>query len=281
LIELLMKSLVLLMMLLVALPNFELARGSPDEGKGNPFDDHPEAIEAGQKLFSQMCSGCHGAKAEGGRGPNLENGELIHNKGEDKLFLSIHNGVPGTEMLPFNVPDNQIWQMLAFIHNLSAPAAESRAPGDPEDGKAIYLGKGHCANCHMILGHGGFIGPDLSNIGMSHSWKQLQQALRDPKTRSREGYEGATIATKAGARISGVIKDHTNYSLALLDASGNLHLLPMQEIREITLRKDSLMPDDYDRALTPKEIENLLAFLSRQSVRPIKLQASSAGRPKG
>ena len=128
-----MKNLVLLMMLLVALPNFELAHGSSDEGKGNPFDDHPEAIEAGQILFSQMCSGCHGAKAEGGRGPNLENGELIHNKGEDKLFLSIHNGVPGTEMLPFNLPDNQKividskLSLVAFNDYVNACAEEERA----------------------------------------------------------------------------------------------------------------------------------------------------------
>ena len=184
-------------------------------------------------------------------------------------------------MPPFDLPDQQIWQLLAFIRNLSAPAAESRVPGDPEAGKAIYFGKGNCTDCHTILGQGGFLGPDLSNIGMSHSWKQLKQALLDSKSRSRTGYQGASVLTQGGGRITGIIKDQTNYSVAIQDANGNLHLLLMRDVREITLRNGSLMPDDYDRRLTAKEIEDVLAFLSRLSVRPVTVQPSSANHPKG
>src|SRR5208282_4203885 len=130
---------VVLMLAFLGLPYFGKAQDSPDEEKGpqNPFERRLEAIDAGQKLFATMCSGCHGTKAEGGRGPNLADGQLIRNKGRRHLFASIRKGVPAGDMPPFDLPDDQIWQLLAFIHSLSAPAAESQVPGDPEAGKAI------------------------------------------------------------------------------------------------------------------------------------------------
>jgi putative heme-binding domain-containing protein len=126
----------------------------------------------------------------------------------------------------------------------------------------------------MIMGHGGYMGPDLSNAGMSHSWKQLKQALLDPGSLPQAGYQGATVLTQDGSRISGIVKDNTNYSVAIQDADGNLHLLLMQDIREITYRSVLLMPADYGRRLTAKEIGDVLAFLSRQSVRPVRVARS-------
>ena len=43
----------------------------------NPVAGKPEAISAGRKLFLDSCSGCHGAEAEGGRGPNLARGDRV------------------------------------------------------------------------------------------------------------------------------------------------------------------------------------------------------------
>jgi len=283
LIALLMKILVIFPLAFLWLPCSGNAqeRRQEENATANSLNGQPEAIEAGQKLFATMCSGCHGAQAEGGRGPNLEDGRLVRLKDDQHLSDSIRKGVPGTEMPPFNLLDEQIWQLLAFIRSLSAPAAESRVPGDPEAGRVIFFGKANCGACHMILGHGGFSGPDLSNIGMSHSWKQLRQALVDPKSRSRAGFQGGMVLTKGGSRITGIIKDSTNYSVAIQDVEGNLHLLPMQDIREITYRSGSSMPDDYDRRLTAKEMDDVLAFLSRQSVRPVRVPSSSAGHLKG
>jgi cytochrome c oxidase cbb3-type subunit III len=282
-IESLMKTLVLFLLAFLWLAHFGKAqeRRYEENAAENPYQGRSDAIEAGRRLFAGMCSGCHGAQAEGGRGPNLEDGQIVRLKDDHHLFDSIRKGVPGRDMPPFNLPDEQIWQLLAFIHSLSAPAAESQVPGDPEAGRVIFFGKAACGACHMILGHGGFTGPDLSNIGMSHSWKQLRQALLDPKSRSRAGYQGVVAVTKGGSRITGIMKDQTHYSAAILDGDGNLHLLSMRDIREITYRSGSLMPDDYDRRLTAKEIEDVLAFLSRQSVRPVTVHSSTAGHPKG
>ena len=270
-----------LLFLLVTLPGLWAPAKAQENnqmqnGVMNPREMNPDTIAAGQKLFTAACSGCHGARAEGGRGPNLADGTLVRRKDPQQLFGSIRRGVPGTDMPPFNLPDAQIWQMLVYIYSLSTPAAESRVPGDAEAGKATFIGKGNCAHCHMILGRGGFLGPDLSNIGMSRSWNQLRQALLDSNSRSTSGYQGVTVITAAGPPITGIVKYRTNYSVGVQDAGGNLHLLPMHDVRELLFRKGSLMPDDYPRRLTPGEIDDVVAFLSRQSVRPIKIPGAPA-----
>jgi putative heme-binding domain-containing protein len=274
----LMKTLRFLLITLAWLLCSGKAQDSSQKSTGamNPLEGRPDAIEAGQKLFAGACSGCHGAHAEGGRGPNLADGSLIRRRDDQRLFASIRNGVPGADMPPSTLPDAQIWQLLAYIRSLSAPAAESYVAGDPETGKDVFSGKGGCGHCHMILGRGGVLGPDLSNIGMSRSWKQLKRALLDPKSRSRAGFQGVTVVTTRGPQITGIVKDNTNYSVEVQDAEGNLHLLPMQDVRELIFRRGSLMPGDYDRRLTPKEIDDVLAYLSRQSLRPIRVRPSPA-----
>src|SRR6266478_4708381 len=111
---------------------------------------------AGRKLFLASCSGCHGANAEGGRGPNLTEGRAIRRLDDEALFASIKSGVPGTDMPPTNLPDDQIRSVAAFVRSLSAPAYQSKVAGDAEAGASIFFGLGGCTGCHMIRGRGGF-----------------------------------------------------------------------------------------------------------------------------
>lgn len=270
-----------LLVLLLGLPFLVCGQGPVDTGKdANPLEGRPEAIAAGQQLFSSACSGCHGVKGEGGRGPNLADGHLIRDVNPRLLFGAIRKGVPGTVMPPFDWPDEKIWQALAYVSSLSSPAFAARVPGDPQAGGAIFYGKGGCSDCHTILGRGHFVGPDLSNAGMTRSWKQLRDALLDPVSRSRVGFQGVTVMTRSGEVTSGVLRNNTNYSLQVQDVRGNLHLFLMQDVREVKYKTKSLMPDDYDRRLTSQEIEDLLAFLSRQALRPPKPPAALEARPK-
>ncbi len=238
-----------------------------EERPANPLAGKPEAVAAGAKLFASACSGCHGANADGGRGPSLADGRRTRRSSDRQLWTTIKNGVPGGDMPPFPLPDEKIWQLVAFVRSLSAPAAESHVPGDPRAGHEVFYGKGGCGGCHMVAGSGGFLGPDLSNIGMVRSWRQLRDALLKPESRSRTGYEGITVVTRRGERIDGVARNHTNYSFQILDAKGGLHLLQADELRDVQFRPDSLMNEDYGTRLSAAERENLLAYLSGLAVR--------------
>jgi putative heme-binding domain-containing protein len=158
--------------------------------------------------------------------------------------------------------------LVAFVRNLSAPANESKLPGDPDAGAAIFFGKGGCDRCHMIRGRGGFLGPDLTDAGALHTVPQLREALLKPNARIADGYQGVTATMQDGAKISGVARNDDDYSIQILDSKGDLHLLSKSNLRDVLFQKNSLMPGDYGSRLTTDEISNVLAFLSRQSVRP-------------
>ncbi len=227
----------------------------------------PETVEAGGKLFGTACSGCHGQHGEGGRGPKLNDGDMVHGATDERLFSSIAHGVKGTSMPPFSFTEVEVHNLIAFIRSLSAPAADSVVAGNPEAGRAIFYGKGQCGSCHNIRGNGGLLGPDLSDEGSSRSIAQLRGALLTPSLRGDGDYQGASITLRSGQKLEGVLRGATNYSYQLQTAAGDLHLLSADEIRDIQLRKDSLMPSYADR-LSPSELDNLVAFLARQTLRP-------------
>jgi cytochrome c oxidase cbb3-type subunit 3 len=220
----------------------------------------------GKELFAGACSACHGPNGEGGHGPSLIDSREVRRETDQELFHSIRAGVAGTDMPPFSFPDEQIRQLVSFVRSLSAPAIDSNPPGDARAGREIFFGKGGCSGCHMIRGEGGFPGPDLSEIGSTRTLAQLRQALLQPDARPLPEFRGVIAITRDGRQIQGVARSSTNYSLAILDARGALHLLSSADLQKVTFQSKSLMPDDYSRRLTPPEIDNVLAFLSSQSM---------------
>jgi cytochrome c oxidase cbb3-type subunit 3 len=233
----------------------------------NPLAGQVAAIEAGQHRFQEGCAACHGAHAEGGRGPSLTDNRDIKSMTDERLFATIRHGISGTEMPPSPLPDNNIWEVAAFIRSLSTPAFETPVEGDPEKGWSVF-GSAGCGNCHMIRGRGGFLGPDLTNIGFSSTMMQLRESILHPNHRRIDGFAGVTVVLMNGTRIHGVAKNNSNYSIQILDAEGRLHLLNKSGLKEVDLARKSLMPDTYGQTLSPEDLKNLVAFLSRQVIRP-------------
>lgn len=226
----------------------------------------PNAVETGKELFAGACGACHGSNGEGGHGPGLADGRRVRRLSDRQLFDTIRNGVPGTDMPPCTLPDEQIHRMAAFVRSLSQPAFASVVKGDVPAGREIFFKKGDCVSCHMIRGEGGFPGPDLSDIGATRSLRQLREALLEPSARIHPDFRAVTAVTRDGREIQGVAKSYTNYSVGILDAKGELHLLSTEDLKEIVFHTESLMPGDYARRLTLREVDDLLAFLSRQAM---------------
>jgi putative heme-binding domain-containing protein len=227
----------------------------------------PESIAGGEKLFVSACAGCHGKTGEGGRGPNLNDGKLVRRLNDQRLFSAIKAGVPGSDMPAFPIGDQKIWQIVSYLRSLSSPAIAAPLAGDMKAGREIFFGTGQCSNCHMIRGQGGVLGPDLSNVGASRSLKQLRESVQKPDERIAEGFAGATVTTKSGMKLSGIIKNSNNYSLQLIDAKGALHLMDAMDIQKIEPSPQSLMPNVTDK-LRAEDMNNVIAFLSQQTLRP-------------
>lgn len=167
-------------------------------------------------------------------------------------------------MPPFsNMPDNDIWRIVVFIRAMRGSASEADVPGNAENGKAIFNGKGRCIQCHMIHGHGGTIGPDLSNIGAQATLDQIRHSLTQNGPVPL-GYRPITIVTNKGETVQGIAKNEDGFSVQVLDFHDKLHLYQTTEVSQIIHGTTSLMPHNYDKVLSPTEYQDLVAMLARQ-----------------
>jgi len=226
----------------------------------------PQDVTQGREIYNRSCTMCHGLDgAVGDRAPALGAARRYLRNSEQDLFDAIKKGIPGTAMPPSPMPDGHIWKIVGFIRSLRATASDSFVRGDAASGEKIFWGKGGCGDCHTLGGKGGLLGPDLSNTGGERSLSYLRDSLTTPRPHIPQGYRPVTVTTSDGRTIEGIIRNENNFSAQMLGQDAKLHLLTRHEIREIVYAKQSLMPSDYDKRLSPAELQDLLAFLSRQA----------------
>ena len=258
------------------------APGDAASTRTNPLAGQQQALEDGRKRFSETCAVCHGLHGEGGQGgegqgPNLVTSGVVRRASDGELFGIVRNGVPKSAMPAFTLADEQIWQLVTYLRSLSLTAMWLRVPGDVENGRAIFFGKAECGSCHMIRGRGGFLGPDLTDVGATRRVDQLRDAILKTTNGASTsgdlygdplaGFRPLIITTEDGRRIEAIAKHWSNYSIQALDRTGKIHILRGDAVKRATFREKSWMPDDYGSRLSDDELQDLLAFLGRQSVR--------------
>ena len=258
-------------------PALLFAQTDAPENLKNPFAGSPAAVKAGAGLYVQACQVCHGADARGDRGPSL-NGRLARGEKDGEVFLNIRNGVRGTQMPAFaQLSSDQVWQLVAYIRSLSAPEArESGVAGDAVAGAQVFFGKAGCAGCHAVNGRGGVAGPDLSNAARL-SAEALDRKIRNPaepasaapmRRRGPQRPQVIVARTRDGRQIRGVRRNEDTFSVQLVDASGQLHLLEKSKLAEFRAESGSLMPG-YAARLSAAEIQNLVAYLKTRNGRDL------------
>jgi mono/diheme cytochrome c family protein len=94
----------------------------------NPLEKDPEAVAAGNKLFTQHCAECHGETADGGKkGPSLRADE-VQQATPGTLFWLLTNGVVRRGMPVWSkLPEPQRWQLVSYIKSLTPVSEPSPA----------------------------------------------------------------------------------------------------------------------------------------------------------
>ncbi|MFL6450519.1 MAG: c-type cytochrome [Bryobacteraceae bacterium] len=248
----------------------QLDRSGPPT-TANPLARDTASVEAGGNLFRQYCTGCHGRGGEGGQGegqgPNLATAWEVRRAKDPELFGFIKNGVKGTAMPAFPLPDDQIRQLAAFVRSLNAPAVSLPVSGNVQAGESVFFGKGQCGSCHMIRGRGGYLGPDLSDVGAKRRLGELQDSLTNPSIIPSADYRPLFVAGADGKQLRAVAKHSSYWSAQILDEAGGLHLLHGNDLQKLAFGQKSWMSPDFVKGLSKPELNDLVAFLSRQSVR--------------
>jgi mono/diheme cytochrome c family protein len=264
-------------------------------GPVNPFQGKPEAVHEGESLYAQHCTGCHGANGSAGEiGPAIVSGDRADFAASDaQVFNIIKNGVSGTPMGPQKVSEEEIWKITAYIHALRGTAINNPLPGDVGHGEQIFWGKGQCGGCHMLGGKGGLTAPDLTNIAGTRKASTIIDALTKEQHHEygsggahlkslppMDSYLPVHVTTAGGKVIDGILLNQDGYSLQMIGNDQRLHSFDRAKLHRVDIEPKSLMPTDYDRRLTSDEFKDLLAFLTRQGIKPPSTPARG-GPPRG
>lgn len=98
------------------------AEGAADSPVAAYLDD-PAAITAGRRMFRAVCTGyCHSTTPGVTKdAPNLFDCDSDHGDTDADLYRVITQGVPDTEMLPFEgkIPEDTIWKVIAYVRSNS------------------------------------------------------------------------------------------------------------------------------------------------------------------
>ncbi|MGH9328503.1 MAG: PQQ-dependent dehydrogenase, methanol/ethanol family [Terriglobia bacterium] len=221
---------------------------------------NPQQVKQGRQAFEDICAPCHGANAQGARGPDL----MIYARAasDSDLFRVISHGVPGTEMPAFGrLSAEEIWDVVSFLRSLTPPPA-GPIPGNPAAGEKLFWGEAGCGQCHTVGNRGKYIGPDLSRIGQERSLVYLRQSIVDPNADISPGYGTVSVVTRDGRQIEGVERVFDNFNVKLVDLSGKVYSFRRSELASATRETSSLMPDAYGQIFTKAQLEDLVAYLA-------------------
>lgn len=87
------------------------------------YYDNADAVTTGKRLFGQYnCSGCH-SNGGGGMGPPLMDDEWIYGGRLEQIHQTLVEGRPnGMPTWGGKIPDEQLWQLSAYVRSMSLPA---------------------------------------------------------------------------------------------------------------------------------------------------------------
>jgi len=217
----------------------------------------------GQRIFTGNCAACHGLDGQGGeRGPDIVNRRDMQRRTDQALFRIVHDGVPGTGMPSFRALGTPaIHAVIQHLRELQNHGKSEPPPGDPKNGRALFLGKAECSSCHMVKGEGGFIASDLSGFASGRHVAEIRDAITTPSKITDSRKSAMVVTAGDGKTYRGMVRNEDNFSLQMQTLDGVFHLFRKAELRSFAYESRPLMPDDYGVKLSQPEIDDLISYL--------------------
>lgn len=215
----------------------------------------------GAQIFASSCAGCHGFDGKGTqRAPNIATNPVIQKLSQKELAEILLNGVPGTGMPSFrSLGAGSIRAVADYVQSIEGKGGSLPLPGDPKRGEAIFFGKGECSNCHMAAGRGGFIAPELTTYGQTHSAEKIKSAITNPAERETAKSMVRAVTTH-GDEYKGMVRNEDNFSLQLQLIDGTFRFFPKTELKSLQ-PAPSIMSADYSSSLSEVELNDLVSYL--------------------
>ncbi len=223
----------------------------------------PADVAAGARFFRARCGLCHGVDGTGGRGPDLTRRVFRHGGSDAALHTTVKDGIPRSGMPPsFFLPEESVWQVVAFIRSINRQAVVEPVPGNAENGEELYRVKGDCVRCHMVNGEGGRFGPDLSDVGGLRSVEFLRRSVVEPNADVDMAYWSVEVVLRDGSILSGLRLNEDSFSIRVIDVTGQLHSLWKEDVQDVKVLRDSAMGAYPEGVFMAAELDDLVAYMA-------------------
>ena len=230
------------------------------------------ALEQGETLYLSRCVSCHGVDGDEIPKIGVLTGQFRRPYTDAQLVTLIRTGIAGTAMAPTTLTDEQAALVVAYLRWAASAdepqedraSASGKPTGNPDRGRALYVGKGGCAVCHRIHGVGGHLGPDLSGVGRRLRPTELAQSMAEPDADVRPGTSIARVVAADGAEIVGRLLDQDTDLLHLVTQEGRALVLSRATVRQLDVQTTSGMPA-YVNVLTAAEVAEIVSYLQTLS----------------
>ncbi len=133
--------------------------------------------------------------------------------------------------------------------------------GDAVEGKQVYLK--HCAKCHVHGQEGARIGPDLTGMAV-HPKKELLTNIIDPNRSVESNFMVFSVLTTDGLVVSGLLASESKTAIELYDVEGKRRAILREDIEQFLASTKSLMPEGFEKQISPVELQDLLEFLTQR-----------------
>ena len=121
-----------------------------------------------------------------------------------------------------------------------------------------------CSTCHTMRGAGVAIGPDLTQVGLRFSPKDIMEHTIEPNKEISDQYASTVFTMKDGSSIVGKLVNEEGEKYFV--SQNPFMPLSLREIdkKDVTSAKFSIvsfMPGGLLRSLNDKEIKDIIAYL--------------------
>ena len=221
----------------------------------------PGDVEEGEQLFIENCAICHGPEGDAVPRVNLASGKFRHGSSDEELTQTIKNGIPGTAMPPGNFHEHQLTALIAYVRSMNASAGAATVTlGNAARGKTIFEGAGGCMKCHRVNGKGSYLGPELSDVGVTRRAAQLERSILEPDAEILPQNRFFSVTTPDGATITGRLLNLDTFSVQLMDANERLRSFSKTNLKEYGFVDKSPMPSYKDK-LSSEQLADLVGYL--------------------
>jgi cytochrome c oxidase cbb3-type subunit III len=215
-------------------------------------------VQAGLRVYTQQCALCHGPQGDLEDGIDLRLGQFRTAQSDTDLRSVISSGAAQGRMPSFSLREEELSGVIAYIRAGFDPDGVAIRIGDPVRGKALFEGKGECAECHRVHGVGPRTAPDLSDIGVRRTPASLQMNLLDPATALLPINRPVRIITRNEETILGRRLNEDTYTVQVIDSQERLRSLVKADLVTYEI---SNAPSKQPTTLNSEEVADVVGYL--------------------